>query len=121
MKTREVSTDRLVADTARVLEHPFWIPTLKTDEFYTRTHDDHDGTSTGKLNVSVDQMGDVWLLVDPPDGFSKTLRFRTYGGGGNSMRVRNALMILAEAIRLDNLERPEPKQQMATEILKGGV
>lgn len=36
-----------------------------------------------------------------------TLRFRTFGGGGLSPRTRNALMILAEAIRRDKEERPQ--------------
>jgi hypothetical protein len=104
---REISTDKLIKEAARVLENPFWIPTLATNTCYQRTHDDHDGTWSGKLNVMVDQMGDIWMTVDKPTTFGFSLRFRTYGGGGRSPRTRNALMLLAEAIRLDNLEKPE--------------
>lgn len=106
------STERLLKDFKRVLENPFWIPTLHTDELYIRTHDDHDGTFNGKITMSFDKMGDAWLICDPPSAFNRCLRFRTFGGGGNSLRVRQALMLLAEAIRLDNLERPEPGQSL---------
>ena len=101
---REVSTERILKDIHRVIENPVWIPTLSTDVTYTRIHDDHDGTGEGQVTVSVDQMGDVWLDVDVTR-FS--LRFRTFGGGGRSLRTRNALLILAEAIRLDNENKPE--------------
>jgi len=40
-----------------------------------------------------------------------TLRFRNTFGGGNSERVRIALMILALAIKLDNEERPQYKPE----------
>lgn len=103
---REISTDRLIKEASRVLENPFWLPTLSTKDSYTRTHDDHDGTYTGKICVGFDVMGDAWLILDPPS-FGITMRFRTAGGGGRSLRTRNALMLLAEAIRLDNLEKPE--------------
>jgi len=61
---REVSTERLLKDTKRVLEQPFWIPTVKTDTIYARTHDDHDGTFTGKIYVQVDMMGDIFVQID---------------------------------------------------------
>lgn len=44
---------------------------------------------------------------NPGDVVLDPFAFRTAGGGGRSLRTRNALMLLAEAIRLDNLERPE--------------
>ena len=93
-------------DVRKILETPFWMPTLKTDTLYERTHDDHDGTFEGKIRVAFDMVGDAWVNTDRQ---GKDLRFRTFGGGGNSQRVRNALIILAEAIRLDNEERPEPE------------
>ena len=102
---REISTDKLIKEARRVLENPFWIPTLNTDVCYQRTQDDHDGTFSGKINVLIDQMGDVWLTLDAPENFGRMLRFRTPGGGGLSPRTRNALMLLAEAIRLDNEDR----------------
>ena len=41
--------------------------------------------------------GDAWVTTDP-----RGCRFRTYAGGGTSLRVRNALLMLAMAIKLDN-------------------
>jgi hypothetical protein len=32
-------------------------------------------------------------------------------GGGQSPRVRNALLILAEAIRLDNIDAPQDRRK----------
>lgn len=87
----------------RVLEYPFWIQGLGHEQ-YSRLQDDHDGTGRGRIQVSFDQMGDAWFSTDlSPRG----LRFRTHGGGGMSLRVRAALMILAYAIKLDNEDRPQ--------------
>lgn len=97
----------------RILEISFWLPTLKTDTLYERTHDDHDGTFKGKIRVAFDMMGDAWVNVDR-QGID--LRFRSWTGGGNSQRVRNALMILAEAIRLDNEEHPEPEPNQLKQL-----
>jgi hypothetical protein len=87
----------------KLLDEAFWLPTLATNTNYQRTHDDHDGTQEGNIIVTVDKMGDVYLMVDKA---MQSLRFRTHGGGGMSLRVRNALLILAEAIRLDNETKP---------------
>lgn len=86
----------------RVVEEPYWLPTLNTHAEYRRQHDDHDGEPKGGLMVMIDQMGDIYVATDN----HPWLRFRTYGGGGNSLRTRQALMILAEAIRLDNEDQP---------------
>lgn len=88
----------------KLLEDSFWPESLSPDVSYQRIHDDHDGTFTGTLSVFIDRMGDVYLTVDRA---FEALRFRTMGGGGHSLRVRNALVVLAEAIRLDNEERSQ--------------
>ncbi len=67
-------------------------------------HDDTDGGDKGNISVIVAEDGDIYVGTDVRPG--DMLRFRTYGGGGASLRTRSALMILAEAIRLDNEERP---------------
>lgn len=90
----------------KLLETPFWPTTLNCDVTYERVHDDHDGTFTGRVSVQFDRMGDAYLFVDKPEGIANYLRFRTMGGGGMSPRVRTALLLLAEAIRLDNEDRP---------------
>lgn len=103
---REVSQERLMKDVKRVLENPFWITDLKPEELYQRLHDDHDGSRDGKINVTFSGGGDAW--VDISHSCPGSLRFRTeFGGGGMSPRVRNALMILAYAIKLDNEARPQ--------------
>lgn len=89
----------------KLLDAPFWLPTLEINTNYTRTHDDHDGTHEGNVYVLVGQDGDVYLMTDKA---FHSLRFRMpMIGGGQSPRVRNALLILAEAIRLDNEEHPQ--------------
>lgn len=82
----------------RILETPYWIKTIHPDTIYQRNHDDHDGKPKGGLVVMFDKMGDAYISIDN----CPHLRFRTFGGGGLSLRTRTALMILAEAIRLDN-------------------
>lgn len=89
-----------------LLEGAYFPPSLQANYAYTRRHDDTNGevTPDHDLTVIMSEDGDTW--VDLP-GRLHTLRFRTYFGGGQSLRVRNALVILAEAIRRDNEERPQ--------------
>ena len=87
-----------------ILETPFYPESLKTSHAYTRLHDDHDGTYKGWLSVIIAPDGDCW--VETLSNENAPLRFRTYFGGGMSLRTRNALLLLAEAIRLDNKENP---------------
>lgn len=91
----------------KILKYPFWPDTLIPDFVYSRVHDDHDGEFSGILNVQIDRQGDVWISTD--QHFFPPMRFRTYGGGGMSQRTRNALLILAEAIRMDNEDHPQFK------------
>ena len=93
---------------AAILEEPFWIHSLETHTPYTRFEDD---SVEGNLTVSFSPDGDGWIQVHSrPDSkeLRTVFRFRTpFQGGGKSPRVRNALLILAEAIRLDNKECPQ--------------
>jgi hypothetical protein len=87
----------------RLLEHPTWPPHLQARTPYRRLHDDHDGKREGHLRVVFSDDGDAWVSIpDVPPG--EGLRFRTGIGGGRSLRTRAALLILAEAMRLDNEE-----------------
>jgi hypothetical protein len=89
-----------------LLDADFWIQGLAPDTRYARLHDDHDGKFDGWLSVTIGDDGDAW--VDAFEPMSSGLRFRMpVIGGGASPRVRNALLILAEAIRLDNELRPQ--------------
>lgn len=88
-----------------VIERPYWLHTLGTRETYLRRQDDTDGDRgpTQDLAVTLGPDGDAWLRA----GGGEVLRFRTHAGGGQSLRTRAALLVLAEAIRRDNEERPQ--------------
>ncbi len=101
----EPSSERLNKDALRVLNNPFWPTGLSVDEQYLRLHDDHDGTREGRMIVGFTRDGDAWLSTDQHRG--PVLRFRTMIGGGRSLRVRNALVLLALAIKLDNEALPD--------------
>jgi len=103
----EPTVEKLIEYARIVLESPFWIPALNDSDYYQRLHDDHDGTFKGKLGVSFSVDGDAWIGIDD----RLQLRFRNYFGGGMSLRVRNAIMILAYAMKLDNEEHPQEEPQ----------
>ncbi len=84
-----------------LLRRNWWPRELKADVNYCRDHDDSPRGSGDQLAVRFDRYGDAYLYA------KGMLRFRTDGGGGDSLRVRTALMILAEAIRLENAENPQ--------------
>jgi len=93
----------------QLLNADFWLPSINVMEGYTRVHDDHDGSMTGIVQIMFGRDGDAHLSTDKHMGAS--LRFRMpLVGGGQSKRVRTALLILAEAIRLDNEERPQTRE-----------
>lgn len=92
-----------------LLKSEFWLQSLSTMQFYTRHEDD---TMEGSISVGFGMDGDGWIEVmskpDPNEAHT-TFRFRMDGGGGQSPRVRVALLVLAEAIRLDNAEHPQDR------------
>lgn len=101
-----IPKDQIPRAVQELLENYFWLPTIKTMQVYRRLHDDHNGTNTGEICVMFYPDGDarVWIEGGRP---TDSLRFRMTGlGGGLSQRTRVALLILAEAIRLDNEECP---------------
>lgn len=90
-----------------VFDHPFWLRDLSPSDCYTRYEDD---SPTGFIRVMFSDDSDAWIEVisDPdPDDNNLAMRFRTYFGGGQSLRVRNALLLLALAIKLDNEKHPQ--------------
>ena len=101
-----MSKDITLKEITRILENPFWIPGLSSNDVYQRLHDDHDGTLEGKIIIQIDQTGDVFFQTDTEKW--QPMRFRTIIGGGRSLRTRNALILLAFAMKLDNEERPDP-------------
>ena len=89
-----------------------WPKGLREQTLYRRLHDDHDSDCVGHLSVIFSPDGDAWVSIDPP---SAGLRFRNFFGGGRSLRTRNALMILALAMKLDGEGRPDPAPTRPTE------
>jgi hypothetical protein len=84
-----------------LLEIPFWPTCLKVNEGYFRSHDDNGGNKEEGITVYFTCDGDAFVKTDV--GPMKTARFRMpIFGGGNSPRVRAALLILALAIKEDN-------------------
>jgi hypothetical protein len=89
-----------------LLKSYFWIEGIQSRTRYSRIHDDHDGTRLGQITVCMGDDADAWVEItgDP----LSSLRFRMpMVGGGQSPHTRTALLILAEAIRLDNEEHPQ--------------
>lgn len=88
-----------------LIEGAYWPASLGVRESYIRRHDDTDGETGPEqdLAVTFGPDGDAWVMLPG----LRSLRFRTWAGGGQSLRVRNALLVLAEAIRRDNAERPQ--------------
>lgn len=83
----------------KLLNAPYFLPHLTTDKNYSREEDDSEMGAGVGVTVRIDSFGDIYLWTT---GEKRIHRFRTMGGGGNSLRTRNALMILAEAMRLDS-------------------
>ena len=111
MKNKIYSDEEIAQAIDILLEGEYWPNRIKSNELYQRIHDDTDGKNnpsdlTQYLSLGVDNWGDVHINIPP--GKWRELRFRTRGGGGQSERVRKALIILMEAIRRDNEKNPEP-------------
>jgi len=103
--------DKVGKTIRKLLEEPFWLNTLETKNVYSRFEDD---SCNGSISVQFTQDGDGWIqILSKPDknDFHLDMRFRMpFIGGGQSPRVRNALLILAEAIRLDNQDAPQDRR-----------
>ena len=78
-----------------------WPEGLEARTRYERLHDDHDGTGKGSVVVVIGDDWDEWGDVTGKRP-CESLRYRTRTGGGHSTRIRNALLMLAYAIKLDN-------------------
>ena len=82
-----------------ILESPFWLGEIKSNIVY-QTEDDDSPPNEAWLQVVFSGDGDAWVakITDSP---IKSIRKRTYAGGGRDHRTRQALMILAYAMKLD--------------------
>lgn len=90
-----------------LLESDYSIRSLETDLYYMRRHDGVDGGEENEndpsqyLSLYIDVMSDACISI-PPKKKANEWRFRNYWGGGQSLRVFRALVVLMEAIRRDN-------------------
>jgi len=68
-------------------------------KFYkVKCDDDHEK----EITVSFSCDGDAWVGTDAPKRMATLCRARTKGGGGNNFYTRQALMVLALAMEIDN-------------------
>jgi hypothetical protein len=96
-KVQELCEEDVDTVVQSVLEKVFWPKCLSSEKVYTRQHDDTDGKTDGNLQIYFMNIGDAIVSID--DG--KNLRFRNWSGGGASLRVYTALIILAMAMEMD--------------------
>jgi len=105
------NVDPVIATACAVnlLESPFWPNGLEVDKLYTRIHDDCEGRTEEKISVGFSVDGDAWISTYAHH--APMMRFRMpIIGGGNSPRTRNALLLLALAVKLDNEEKPDKEE-----------
>lgn len=89
-----------------ILERPFWPRQLNVGTEYTRLGDD----TSGELTVAIAPDADAWITVfskPDPEEFGQSHRFRSGFGGTENEEVRNALLVLAMAIKLANEKHPQ--------------
>lgn len=96
---------------AVLLESEYSLASVKSSFTYARVHDGIDGEKDDKndpahsLSLFMVGYGEVCIII-PPKKKHDEWRFRNRVGGGQSERVRRALIVLMEAIRRDNLKEP---------------
>lgn len=90
-----------------ILTLQFWIDDIRLEEQYRRIHEDTDGVNKEAIAVMFAREDyDAYIATGT---LGDVLRFRTEVGGSSSPLIRNALIILAYAIKLDNDELPQTR------------
>ena len=88
-----------------LLDDAYWLDDLEPQVEYSRSQDDHEGDITnGVLHVVITCDGDAHVMITYQHS-GEFIRFRTALGGGLSLRTRNALVILALAMKMDQEEQ----------------
>lgn len=107
---------------------PYWPQSLKSEEGFRIFCDDKGRNKGTWLDVFLANDGDVHVSMqdweDVPNGEPSpfpSLRVRSLSGGGRNLRTRQALLWLAEAMRLDAAADalPEPNQQ--SNVINGAI
>jgi hypothetical protein len=93
-----------------LLTSSFWPKGLNTKTRYTRMGDDDQSI----LSIAFSDDGDGWVeAVSKPDpDLPQASRFRTGMGGGSSHATRNALLILAVAMTMDERSFPQTHHKL---------
>ena len=93
---------------------PQWPEGLETNTQYMVLCDDKGRNGGSWLKVVISCDGDTHVIMQDweniPEGRpdpTPTIRIRSLEGGGQSLRTRQALLWLADAIRRDNEERSQ--------------
>jgi hypothetical protein len=95
---KEDDPEAMLKIVQRILNTPFWLPTIDTQRVYQLTSDD---SRDCWLTVSFGIDGDGYIKTYS-ENMMESVRLRMpMMGGGQYPRTRQALLILAEAIRLD--------------------
>jgi hypothetical protein len=89
-----------------VVEGNYWPAGLRVGEPYCRVGDDTNGNIAVSFPIDADGWISILSRLDPEEP-TLSHRFRCAFGGGESLRVRNALLVLALAIKLDNDAHPQ--------------
>ena len=101
-KKPKIEFDRRTEAARELLEASWWPSELETRVPCFRTQDDCDGDRASGIMVVVTEDGDVSVETHKgPCRYCMPMR-----GGGLSHRTRNALLMLALAIKLDDEEMP---------------
>lgn len=103
--------DKILAIALHILlESEYWLSSVESNFTYARIHDGIDGQNDDKndpvhyLSLFMVGYGEICISIPPREKDGCWL-FRNYhGGGGQSLRVFRALIVLMEAIRRDNNE-----------------
>ena len=106
----KVASEKAVNQALDTLLGKVWAPpadlAAHSDQCFRRRHDDTDGQTGWDQDIALGFTpdGDAWIIL----GGAQSLRFRCpLSGGGASPAVHRTLWVLAEAIRRDNLARPQ--------------
>lgn len=99
---KKLRQDEISIMIRHILESNFFLPAVDTAVSYGRV-DDSVGEKEGVIQIMFDPDGQAFVCIEQEASF---LHFRMTKDGGKSPRVRAALLILAEAIRLDNADSP---------------
>ena len=97
-------SEKITMEIKKILESPFWIGGIESNVPYETHDDDSPDSEIALLQVVFSIDGDAWV-TKLTESSIKSIRKRTHQGGGRDLRTRQALMILAYAMKLDKANK----------------